>query len=113
MPTTRGWRRAGACSLTGMLAPKPCTAARVVRVGPDAVQRFETALVKARRAMASREFEDFFVTLDLTECLNTQSDAFDALCLVQKNGGRCRCCGDGGPGSAVVGGGHVPLVRGT
>ena len=33
--------------------------------------------------MASRDFDEFFVTLDLTECLSMQGDAFDALCLVR------------------------------
>ena len=48
----------------------------------DAVQRFETALLKAKRAMVNHDFDEFFVTLDLMDCLSTQSDAFDAICLV-------------------------------
>jgi len=51
--------------------------------GLDAVQRFETALLKAKRAMANHDFDEFFVTLDLMECLSTQGDAFDAICLVR------------------------------
>jgi len=46
------------------------------------VQRFETALLKAKRAMVNHDFDEFFVTLDLMDCLSTQSDAFDAICLV-------------------------------
>jgi hypothetical protein len=49
----------------------------------DAVARFEAALLKARRAVASRDFDEFFVTLDLNECLTMQADAFDALCMVR------------------------------